>query len=150
MYPEHPRVTNVLGKLTAFGSGYDQLYWLNCDTKSFVSSANPYDVNESGNYAVVVKQGNCSDTSACINVDISCYLEATPNPAKDEMTIKIKCGDKAFHVLLTDVLGRTLMYDEIENVGQFTLYRNRLPSGIYFLYLSNKHFVEMVKKVMWE
>ena len=150
MYPEHPRVTNVLGKLTAFGSGYDHLYWMNCYTKSFVSSANPYDVNESGNYAVVVTQGNCSDTSACINVDISCYLEATPNPAKDEMTIKIKCGDKAFHVLLTDVLGRTLMYDEIENVGQFTLYRNRLPSGIYFLYLSNKHFVEMVKKVMWE
>ncbi len=150
MYPQRPKVKKVLGKLTAFDSGYDKLYWIDCDTKAFVSSANPFEVPASGNYAVVVTEGNCSDTSACVNVDIDCHLEVSPNPATDVMLVQIKCADKAFHILLTDVLGRELVKDDIANVDEFKLFRNNLPTGVYFLYLTNEHQVKMVKKVMWE
>ena len=150
MYPQHPIVKNVLGRLTAYGSGYDKVTWINCDNKKPLSTANPYDVNESGNYAVVVEQDNCNDTSDCEYIDIDCNLIAMPNPAKDDIQVEIKCGDKSFHIELTDVLGRKLFQDDIKYQDKFTLYRNGLSSGIYFVFLYNEHHVKMVQKVVWE
>jgi len=83
-------------------------------------------------------------------VDIDCHLLATPNPAKDNIHIKIKCGDKAFHLVLTDVLGRALIKQEIKNQDELELLRNGLAAGIYFLYLYNEHDVKMVQKMVWE
>ena len=53
---------------SAFGAGY---LWLDCDNNFAQISgefSRDYTAIQNGNYAVVVTQGFCSDTSACVNI----------------------------------------------------------------------------------
>lgn len=91
--------------------------WINCDFNTTIAgeTGQSFTPAANGNYAVVVTLGNCTDTSACINVnsvglnDLSIeQLAVYPNPSLDGFfTVNYEGSIEAIDVV--DMLGRTLV-----------------------------------------
>jgi len=128
--------------LTVAENGADYV-WIDCSTltpiigetgQTFVAQAN-------GSYAAVVTQGNCSDTSACIEVtgfvgvedleDIR--LKVFPNPTEQSVTLEINTPiDGSTEFVLMNALG--IIVDQQVIAGKHTIIDlSNLPSGIYLL-----------------
>ena len=90
-------VTQSGAVLTANAAGAAYL-WINCTGKTLISgeSNQSYTASANGNYAVIVKQAGCSDTSTCMNITFVGVVESTdasalnvyPNPSKGKFTIE--------------------------------------------------------------
>ena len=72
-----------------------------------------------GNYAVMVTQNGCSDTSGCYNITITGIPENSlsdairfyPNPVTDNLQIQTTLQIKSIDV--SDITGRLLIYNHI-------------------------------------
>ncbi len=83
--------------LTAIPSGLNSYQWINCDDNKYVATTTSpiYTVNTNGQYAVIITDNGCNDTSECVNVtglsvDIfaeNFSIDISPNPAKTIMNI---------------------------------------------------------------
>jgi len=116
--------------------------WLDCNNgNSFIDNANDqsYEAQSSGNYAVVVTIGNCSETSECLYVttvsaselDYALDLNLFPNPSNGMFSLNL-VDDAVVYVF--DVTGATLYNREIKKGLQlFDL--NNLNNGVYSLVL---------------
>jgi hypothetical protein len=94
-----PLPSNLVTKnktvLTASLSGASY-QWINCANKAIIVGANSqsFTVSSNGNYAVIITQNGCSDTSICINVNSVGINEnhfktfsIFPNPANNKINI---------------------------------------------------------------
>jgi hypothetical protein len=143
-------VTQSGGTLTANATGVGYNYqWLNCDNNySEIVGA----VNQSfspttitGNYAVEVSNGVCTDTSACIFLDItgleeiahSLNYQLYPNPSTGEFTLKVdNLNGQQASIEIVDVTGRLVYNDKLESVsGSFIQHVNirAEENGTYYL-----------------
>jgi hypothetical protein len=120
----------------------DAYQWLDCDNfyapiggaifQSYTATAN-------GNYAVIVTQGLCSDTSACvpiITVGIASEnlpgIAIYPNPSNGQFTLELNENAK---VEIYNALG-SLIYNATFEKGKHTLSLN-LANGVYLLKATN-------------
>lgn len=94
-----------------------------------------------GNYAVVVNNGTCSDTSSCINVEgigLAQFLQQNaavyPNPTAGKISIDLKTMHHqiAVHVYSTD--GKLVLKDFIQSAKSFQL-EIPGPKGTYLVRL---------------
>ncbi len=129
--------------------------WLNCDVGLAVidnetnqSFSPPVD----GNYAVIVTQGNCSDTSACIS--FSAYgIDETENFGiliyanllQKEIIIDVKAGEVKSDVVLTDMLGRIVRTYHVNSSGLQKFSMGSISGGIYFVSFET-NFGKVTKK----
>lgn len=123
-----------------------QFQWIRCDSGGFtiVPGATgplykPSSPSESGNFALIVTQNGCTDTSACNYVDFPGGIDAFesrsfsiyPNPASESVTISSnRASDATFW--LVDVTGRALIGPTLLN-GRSELSTAQLQSGLYFI-----------------
>ena len=121
--------------LTSFVSGikifdfFDSAFSMipNETDQSFTASSN-------GNYAVIVSENNCVDTSACetvINVAIhesNSEITVYPNPTSDQVLIQIDGYSGPVELKLYDLSGKLL---EI-NYGR-TLHLKNYSRGVYII-----------------
>lgn len=116
--------------------------WLNCDNANAPiagATAQSYTPTVTGNYAVVISAGDCSDTSACALVNVSSasifdYDEQAfsmyPNPAKNQVAIaNIEVGST---ITILDVSGK-VVYTSSANSSNTEINVSTLGSGIYFV-----------------
>jgi len=136
-------VTNNSNTLTATAGG--MVYqWIDCnDNNSPISGATSqsYVATANGDYAVIISDGSCTDTSDCVSVtgmgltetekvDIAIY----PNPVSDFITIENKSNLMIRSIEIFDITGK-----QIVNVGQSELNKNnqlnvsRLAEGVYVI-----------------
>src|SRR5690554_535220 len=134
-------------KLTANATGATY-QWIDCDngnapiagatSKSFTASAN-------GNYAVVVTQGACVDTSSCIavtTVRLKDYnsiagVNIFPNPTKGIVNVQLEnIQDDQFYIELIDATGRVLSKQSI-NANSTSLDLTNYVRGLYIVKISN-------------
>lgn len=128
----------------ATGASYQ---WLNCATNTPISGA----VNQSftpfsnGNYAVIVTQNFCSDTSACYSFsaagidfsDIS-KLNIYPNPAQNVFQIMLPIWLDQAEISMIDFAGNQV-YTSTVSGNEFVLTRsNELVNGIYWVIIRSK------------
>lgn len=126
----------------ATGAAYQ---WFDCNTQQLL----PGEVNQvftpvvNGNYAVIVTQNGCTDTSACQSVtflgnsqmagkmDVRVY----PNPTAGEIMIQWAEDPGQVKVDIINELGETVL----QQVQNGTLFRALIPgaSGIYFIRLTD-------------
>lgn len=129
--------------LTAVATGASYM-WLNCDNNTIIAgaAAQSFIPAQSGNYAVIVSQNGCSDTSACKSVKISTGLNEAaalqailiyPNPANDYITIELPAGITAGRVVLTDINGRVLEQIQTNATEKQTISTQVLKPGVYLL-----------------
>lgn len=132
-----------------------QYQWLNCNTGySIVPDAVTRDFkpNQSGNYAVKVTKAFCTDTSACffvqangLEIKIRKELKVFPNPCIEFFQIE---GDQVsnFDLLVLDILGNTLLKQNIIPAEKPKISISQLPAGIYLIRLTAK---DVSEKTIW-
>ncbi len=132
-------------------SGGSSYQWLTCNPYQPIPGANDsiYNATKNGDYAVVVEQYGCYDTSGCINitgVSIEDVTEAEmivirPNPTNGAVYIS-SLTDLAGSVLyITNVQGQAVYKSIINANDTLQLDISTLPNAIYYIIISGpKHF----------
>lgn len=148
--------TSVNGTVITANANGATYQWLNCaNNYSPISGAisQSYTATANGNYAVIVTQGSCSDTSACQQIttvgmspeqstaEISMY----PNPVSTELTIEsagIK-GEVTFEMI--NSIGQVVHKGSF--VGKTTVQTSDLAPGVYLIKLGDDKTFEFKKIV---
>jgi len=116
--------------------------WVDCDN-SFASIPNQnnssFTAISNGNYAVVIAENNCIDTSSCYQISTVGFnlnslkdLLLFPNPSTDKININLGKTYHDINLTITDIQGkqiRSISYSDSE----FIVLSLNEPAGIYFL-----------------
>lgn len=115
--------------------------WIDCDNGNALipgETSQSFSPALNGNYAVILDNGVCTDTSACVNmivvgVDIEKTNAVTmyPNPANDKIFIHWGNMDH-FSIAIVNSVGQQVLHSSAEGDTQQVDVSN-FPSGIYFL-----------------
>jgi hypothetical protein len=143
--------------LTATASGA-QYQWIDCGngnapvsgatSQSFLPTVN-------GDYAVIVTDANCTDTSSCVQVlstaivatDAAIVFTVSPNPAGSFVTLNAMRSLQNATLTLTDVQGRVIIKSEDQNGTMFTVDLGSLDSGLYILQVMEQGQVSSIRVV---
>jgi hypothetical protein len=139
----------------ATGASYQ---WLNCTTNAPISGA----VNQSfipisnGDYAVIVTQNFCSDTSECYNFSIAGLefsdigkISIYPNPAQSVFQIRLPIWIDQAEMSLLDFAGNQV-YTTLISGNEFVFQRsNDIVSGIYLVIIRSKGSVMIGKLALY-
>ncbi len=126
--------------LTAGGTGTYQ--WIDCSTGSAIAgaTAQTFAPTINGSYAVVVSNGTCSDTSACVVIDYIGIKESTlmsvsvfPNPTNNNVTVIFSATNASIEVL--DAQGKLLQTVNAKSGDQISL--ANYQTGVYFIKVSS-------------
>ena len=143
--------TDFTIEATATGLSYQ---WVDCDdnfapisgetNQSFMATAN-------GNYAVIIIDGACSDTSDCvaistIGLDIlnSLSVSTYPNPVNDILTIE--AVEQRFNVKVFNLEGKVLSTHFYVD-GKLEVNTSAWSNGIYTILVSNETTTRAIKIV---
>jgi len=134
-------VTQNEESLTA--NALDATYqWLSCDEGNVPLSGETgqtFTPAQNGNYAVLVTQNGCTDTSSCYYVIVNLVennfattIWVIPNPTSGNVVVDLGGVYPAISVSITDQSGRNIRNIRGENVDRIEIYLNE-PKGIYLL-----------------
>jgi len=137
-------------------SAADAYQWVDCDNnfaplateinQSFTATAN-------GNYAVIITQGSCSDTSACTEISSvgiapfanSMMIDLYPNPVSDELTIEIKGNTIATNFEILNLIGQVVFKGMM--LEKTTIQTTDFATGVYLIKIKNGKYFEYRKIV---
>jgi hypothetical protein len=128
--------------LNALGTGYSY-QWVDCQNgyQPLSGETNAYfSPSVNGDYAVIVNDGSCSDTSSCVSVTtagINSILNRTeisvyPNPVNDRLVIELPEFPADYTVQVTDAAGR-VVYRNIHSGPRVELAAAAWSGGVYTL-----------------
>jgi hypothetical protein len=140
-------VTQTGATLTASQTGATY-QWIDCDNgntamagetnQAFTASAT------TGNYAVVVTIGNCSDTSACYLVDYTSIddivggsVTVFPNPT--DGVVSITWEGEVTKIEVTDAKGKLIKRVEEFTENAYQLELIEFSSGVYFIHIESAY-----------
>jgi len=135
-------VTVTDSSLVANASGLSY-QWVDCNNAyaEFFGAVDPlFEPTLTGNFAVIMNDGLCADTSDCNMIivdgldDYSDRVTLYPNPADDNLFISIKATASNVEYRLFDMDGRMVMSGEIQQ--QCNISVQGLENGVYNLQLS--------------
>ena len=121
--------------------------WIDCQN-NFMSingaTNQSYTGQLGGAYAVIISDGNCSDTSECITLNSSHLddhglntIEVYPNPARDYLKIEHQLSEGTFEIF--DASGRTIRKGPLQtNLTEIDL--GEIEKGKYFVQIDNQRF----------
>mgnify|MGYP000138541075 CR=1 FL=1 len=147
--------TSVVG-LTLSANAEDAIYqWLDCDndyeiideevSKDFIPEVN-------GNYAVMVTEDGCTDTSECIAISMIGHDEYTiqsfftiyPNPSDDDIRINFRTNLVGNHtIFIHDILGQEVYRNENITGQSLEIKKEQLGVGVYILSVINTNSEEL-------
>ncbi len=117
--------------------------WINCATNTIIPNETntSYQPSITGSYAVIVSNGNCTDTSECVTVVItnienekSNKLEIYPNPNTGIFTMKMGKYNEDSNLRVYDYLGKLIL--EQNNFKGNSIDISMFSDGIYYIELS--------------
>ncbi|NNC94403.1 MAG: T9SS type A sorting domain-containing protein [Chitinophagales bacterium] len=130
--------------------------WVDCNTGY---SPIPGETNQeftatvNGDYAVILSNGTCNDTSECITVTSIGIEENTfadpkiyPNPTDGNITIDAKVFNTDVHVKITNVLGESVFSEYFSSENNIRLQFEGNP-GFYFVQISNEMGKEFTGRI---
>ncbi len=145
--------TSTLPTITANATGVTY-QWFNCTTNTNVAGAasQSFTVTVTGDYAVIITSGNCSDTSACVNVNtdgieelIDLGMSVSPNPSKGKFNVTFD-QVVAGNLLVFDANGRIVEVIEINN-NSLTVDLSAFQSGLYIMQVATESGVSRTRIV---
>lgn len=142
--------------LSAIQSG-STYQWIDCTTMQAISGATNKDFTptQTGSYAAVVSSATCSDTSSCIDVNItsldnqfeSTHFSVYPNPASQQVTIST-AKSLPFEVTITDLTGKIVL-QKINIRASQTLDLSSIKCGTYIIQIRKDQHI-LHKKLIIE
>jgi hypothetical protein len=138
-------------RANAIGASYQ---WIDCNKGN---AAIPGDTNRAfhptanGSYAVIVTQGACADTSACIpyiGTGIGTHaaalqVTAFPNPVTDQLTIQCR-GHVPDRITIRNVLGE-VVFESRPSSENTLIEMSRLASAVYFVQVAYKENTKTIR-----
>ena len=134
-------ITQAGATLTAneVGATYQ---WLNCPALTPINGATDqvYNAIASGDYAVIITNNGCADTSACVTVVITGIIENEfgsrllfyPNPTEGDLSIDLGETYSNVSITMTDLAGRVIQSRTYTESQRLYLHLDE-PAGVYFL-----------------
>ncbi|MFK7787414.1 MAG: lamin tail domain-containing protein [Crocinitomicaceae bacterium] len=150
--------TTLAGETLTAGAAGATYQWIDCDNGNAAISgetAQTFTATTDGNYAVIVTENSCTDTSACTFVDVASLPEfglnnevvVVPNPTAGFVTINFGSTLNNVSVRVLDALGR-----EIENTtvtsAEFVEMTINGEAGQYFVEVNVDGVRAAVKRVI--
>lgn len=130
--------------------------WIDCETNSPLAGETNQSLipSASGQYAVILSLGTCSDTSECKSVTVVGLNENTfanslvvyPNPTDGKLSIEFNNVHSGVETRLLDMSGRVVLAKQFEIAEKVELYFEG-QSGIYFLEIRNSDGQKAVVKI---
>ena len=124
--------------------------WLDCDNNYSIINGetnNFFTPLSNGNFAVVLTQGNCIDTSACYSVaNVGLYnnhmkeLIIHPNPTKENINISVINYNGNLITEVFDLIG-----NKLQKTNETTISLRDYAKGIYILKVAYRDRVEEIK-----
>ncbi|MDP2387519.1 MAG: choice-of-anchor J domain-containing protein [Bacteroidota bacterium] len=160
LLPTIPTIDNTIDnsltpQLTSNQAGASY-QWINCDNGNSPISGETnqtFTATASGNYAVVVTVGACSDTSACESVTFvglkelnSSPVSIYPNPTSGIFTIDFSTNIGVVNFSIVTVDGRVVLEDTTSET-KLKLDLNNVSNGIYFMHLNGNSLNSVFKIV---
>lgn len=150
--------TGLILQTTQTGTTYQ---WINCFTNTALIGGNSisYSPSQSGNYAVIVSDGYCSDTSNCIFFSSTGLNEITANI---QMNANYESGSDIFNIFITglprggllslsDLRGRKIttltLPSDGNSIRQVQLPAYDLARGMYLIHLESAKTITFLKVV---
>jgi hypothetical protein len=139
-------VTQNGSTLTANAIGLEY-QWIDCDNENSPVSGEvnrTFTAEADGNYAVIIFENGCSDTSACYNISIigvneNIYnneLSIYPNPTNGKITIEFKRYYDNIILNVTNMQGMSVLNQTFESeLKTILLDLNEFEPGIYIIKL---------------
>lgn len=134
-------VSNNLLTATNVATSYQ---WVRCDN-NFASiigaTQESYNATASGDYAVIITDGACKDTSRCVTINVDGIFEndksqnimVWPVPAKEIINLSGIIGQENT-ILISDKIGRVINQIQINNRNNlYAIDISMLESGMYFI-----------------
>ncbi|MEY3443482.1 MAG: hypothetical protein RLZZ519_1763 [Bacteroidota bacterium] len=133
-------VTGIVLSAAANGATYQ---WVDCDNGNAAISgatAQTFTPSTNGNYAVVVTENGCTDTSACTSVTVVGLQEAFgsafslhPNPSNGLVTVEFGQSMTDLEIRVTDLTGKVLYQRIGANGNSAMLDLRSLSHGVYLV-----------------
>lgn len=142
-------ITKAGNTLSAVASG--AIYqWMDCSDSTLISdeSGQTYSPTKTGEYAVIVTQNGCTDTSECKKVtivgvnEVAALADVTlfPNPSKGNMTIDFGREYKNASISILSIDGKVVYAVDKLTSSQVSLDLDQ-PAGIYTIILATENGV---------
>lgn len=136
--------SGVVLNATAVGSSYQ---WVDCNNNyAFITGEtnSSYTATSNGNYAVVVDDGICTDTSSCMTVvgvginqlDNKVRVKLYPNPTSTSVNIQLNEVKKGAVLNLYNNIGALVLEKPISAILT-TINVGELPQGVYLITINN-------------
>ncbi len=134
--------------------------WIDCNTDTPISGATnqSFTATVNGNYAVIVTQNGCSDTSTCYNINtlgiseniFASTINIYPNPSTGKFIIEVTGYNGNASILqIFNVLGEQIYSTQI-NSEKEDIYLNKQANGIYFYKINNENGILNTGKIIIE
>lgn len=129
--------------------------WIDCATNTDIvgATSQTFAPTVNGVYAVIIDNGDCSDTSACVfigNVGVESItansVKFYPNPVVDELTVQFD-GTETGTIQVTDIRGSIVstVFVNAENATNISLANQ--PSGVYYVVIKTTNHTSTNKVI---
>jgi len=125
--------------------------WVFCPSLAPISGETnqTYTAAVDGNYAVIVTQSGCTDTSTCVNITGTGFtaietqeiLQVSPNPSTGKVNLVVNETGK---FIINTLDGKTIFVHYVMP-GEYTFNLDHLPAGVYVLQLEDNTY----RQVKW-
>ncbi|MFT4662995.1 MAG: hypothetical protein ACI8V8_002407 [Chitinophagales bacterium] len=139
-------ITQVDNLLSANNNGAGITYqWIDCADGSEItgSTAQTFSATTNGNYAVIINDNGCIDTSACVSISSLGIIEngfgkdllLYPNPTDENVSIELGSYCDNVTLIVRNVYGNEMVSQNLQNTDLVNVKIEGAP-GIYFLTIS--------------
>lgn len=142
---------------TASGVTYQ---WLDCDNANAVIPGETNDTLDAlpygpGDYAVVVSNGSCTDTSDCIFIGLWSIDENPqwsfllyPNPVSNKFGVVLNGKQQFIRLEIMDVMGKVVFDESYWNVSEIQHLDTPNEAGVYFVRLEDEQGRMITKRLI--
>lgn len=149
--------TNNSPVLTANASSASY-QWIDCDNSNTLISGETnqtFTASSNGNYAVIVTENGCTDTSNCLlvntigieGVNYDEVIVVYPNPTEDLVHIRWENNANKIIYKVVALDGKTVVKEKTINSNNFTVDLSKETSGVYFIKIKSSNRSEVVKVI---
>ena len=119
--------------------------WINCADNSIIAgqTESTFTPTENGEYAVIVTQGECTDTSDCLMLTISGLgkngghqdFKVYPMPAEEFLTIDMGFENTNATIKVVNIIGQTVVVKRMLKLTKTDLDVSRFETGVYLIHI---------------